>query len=113
MEDRRDLYLLQDGTHADPADVSADAKGVLRHKNGLLVCLYADGTPQTVGKDAVVNKNVEAATAGTEAAAKQAAADAAARDAAAKQSAADGRPPTDAMISGSPPSDPPAPPKVD
>jgi hypothetical protein len=71
------LYLMQDGTHADPADVSADPKGVLRNKSGLAVALYEDGKPQTVGEDAVRNKNVEAAKAGTPAvAAAPAAADA-------------------------------------
>lgn len=58
------LYLLQDGTHADAGDVSADKAGVLRHKNGLAVALYADGSPQTVSEDAVRNKNVEAAKLG-------------------------------------------------
>lgn len=60
------LYLLQDGTHADPADVSEQG-GVLRHKNGLSVALYADGRPQTVGEDAIRNKNVDAAKIGDEA----------------------------------------------
>jgi hypothetical protein len=60
----RELYLLQDGTHADPSDVSADKSGVLRHKNGLAVCLYDDGSPQTVTSDAVRNKNVAAAKGG-------------------------------------------------
>jgi hypothetical protein len=55
------LYLLQDGTHASPGDVSKGKDGVLRHKNGLAVCLYENGEPQTVGKDAVNNKNVDAA----------------------------------------------------
>lgn len=56
-----ELYLLQDGTHADASDVSKGKDGVLRHKNGLAVCLYQDGSPQTVRKDAVNNKNVDAA----------------------------------------------------
>lgn len=66
------LYLLQDGTHADPSDVSKGKDGVLRHKNGLAVCLYQDGSPQTVGQDAVNNKNVEAAKAVDEPAAPHA-----------------------------------------
>lgn len=54
------LYLLQDGTHAAPGDCSKGKDGVLRHKNGLAVCLYEDGKPQTVGEDAERNKNVMA-----------------------------------------------------
>jgi hypothetical protein len=59
-------YLLEDGTHADPNDVAPDKAGVLRHKNGLAVGLHADGTPMSVGKGAVENKNVEAAEAAKE-----------------------------------------------
>lgn len=55
------LYLLQDGTHADPKDCSAGKDGVLRHKNGLAVAMREDGEPQTLGSDAVQNMNVEAA----------------------------------------------------
>lgn len=57
-------YLLVDGTHADPNDVSPDKDGVLRHKNGLAVALHENGTPMSIGKCAVENKNVEAAEAG-------------------------------------------------
>lgn len=64
MNDPSGLYLLLDGTHAAPGDCSKDDKGVLRHSNGIAVALYEDGSPQTVGKDAEVNKNVEAAAAG-------------------------------------------------
>lgn len=60
------LYLLQDGTQADPSDVSKGDDGVLRNKNGVAVALYADGKPQTIGEDAERNKNVEAANAGKE-----------------------------------------------
>lgn len=75
MDDRQyGLYLLQDGTHADPAACSRGKDGVLRHENGLAVCLYEDGTPQTVGADAERNKNVEAASAGVAAEAAAAAA---------------------------------------
>lgn len=61
-----DLYLLQDGTHADPKDVSRGKDGVLRHKNGLAVALYENGEPQSIRADAEYNKNVEAANAGKE-----------------------------------------------
>lgn len=64
MTESKDLYLLQDGTHADPAECERGKDGVLRHKNGLAVCLDANGEPQTVGGDAERNKNVEAAKAG-------------------------------------------------
>lgn len=57
-------YLLVDGTHADPNDVSRDKDGALRHKSGMAVALHADGTPQSIGRDAVDNKNVEAAKVG-------------------------------------------------
>jgi hypothetical protein len=58
------LYLLQDGTHADPGACAPDNKGALRHtESGLAVCLYEDGTPQTVGQDAINNMNLAAATA--------------------------------------------------
>lgn len=66
----KELYLLQDGTHADPSDVSADKAGVLRHKNGLSVSLNEDGTPQTVAKAAELHGNVAAANAGKQRAAK-------------------------------------------
>lgn len=59
-----DLYLLQDGTHADPKDCKAGKDGILRHKDGLAVVVGEDGEPQTVAAAAVANKNVEAAAAG-------------------------------------------------
>lgn len=60
-------YILQDGTHADPADVT-EVGGVWRHKNGQTVAMTADGKPQTVGDAAVHNMNVAAAEAGKPAA---------------------------------------------
>lgn len=62
-------YLLVDGTYADPNDVATGEDGVLRHKDGLAVALHENGVPQTIGMDAVENKNVEAAEAGEQAAA--------------------------------------------
>lgn len=59
-------YLLVDGTHADPNDVAPDKDGVLRHKSGLALALHEDGTPQSIGKGAVENKNVAAAAAAEE-----------------------------------------------
>ena len=53
-----DLYLLQDGTHVAQGECTLDKRGVLRHKNGLAVAIDGDGKPQTVGDDAVRNKNV-------------------------------------------------------
>lgn len=58
------FYRLQDGTQADPSDVSKGKDGVLRHKNGLAVLLDDKGEPQTIGQAAADNKNVEAASAG-------------------------------------------------
>jgi len=62
--DHDNLYLLQDGTQADSADCSADKAGVLRHKDGLAVCLRDDGKPMTIGENAVISMNVDAAQAG-------------------------------------------------
>jgi hypothetical protein len=45
-----EMYLLQDGTYADPKDCSAGKDGVLRSKNGLAVSITADGEPMTIGK---------------------------------------------------------------
>lgn len=56
-------YLLVDGTHADPNDVSPDKDGILRHKSGMAVALHDSGVPQTIGVDAAANKNIEAAAA--------------------------------------------------
>lgn len=68
----KDLYLLVDGTHADPDECDVGADNELRHNdNGVPVALNEDGSPQTVKQGAVDNKNVEAAEAG-EAAAKEA-----------------------------------------
>jgi hypothetical protein len=48
-----DLYLLQDGTYADPKDCEAGKDGVLRSKvNGLAVAKRDDGEPQTLQKTA-------------------------------------------------------------
>lgn len=66
----RDLYLLADGTYANPADCEPDADGALRHIYGMPVAMTEDGKPQTVRQGAVDNKNVEAAEAGEVAAAE-------------------------------------------
>lgn len=65
MDDPRNLYLLQDGTQAEPRECAPDEKGVLRHKNGLAVCMSEAGTPQTIGKNAEVSGNVASAPVGT------------------------------------------------
>lgn len=57
----KDLYLLVDGTHADPDECDVGADHELRHANGMAVALREDGTPQTIKQDAIDNKNVEAA----------------------------------------------------
>lgn len=59
--ERGDLYLLVDGTHAAPGDCSAGKDGVMRHTSGMAVAMREDGKPQTVGGDAIANKNLEAA----------------------------------------------------
>lgn len=58
---RDDLYLLRDGTHADPAEVAKGKDGVLRHANGVAVALREDGEPLTVGENARVSGNMLAA----------------------------------------------------
>lgn len=59
-------YRLVDGTQADPNDCAPGEDGVLRHKNGLAVALHEDGTPQSVGRDAVEGGNADAAAAADE-----------------------------------------------
>jgi hypothetical protein len=59
-----DLYLLQDGTYADPKDCSAGKDGVIRHKNGLAVAMRDDGEPMTLHTVAELDGNAAAAEAG-------------------------------------------------
>ena len=42
-------YVLADGTHAHPADVSTDEDGVMKHKNGVAVKMRDSGIPLTSG----------------------------------------------------------------
>lgn len=42
-------YRLVDGTQADPTDVTRDADGVLRHKNGVAVAMRDSGVPRSTG----------------------------------------------------------------
>lgn len=55
------LYLLRDGTYADPKDCKKGDDGVLRHENGVEVALRDDGKPMTLGK--VTEHNAAAAEA--------------------------------------------------
>lgn len=57
-------YVLADGTHADPADVSHDKDGVLKHKNGVPVALRESGVPLTSG--VATKENKKTAEAGKE-----------------------------------------------
>lgn len=67
----KDLYLLVDGTHANPDDCDVGADNELRHKdNGVPVALDANGNPQTIAQLSVDSKNEEAAKAGEDAAAE-------------------------------------------
>jgi outer membrane biosynthesis protein TonB len=59
----KELYLLVDGTHADPDECDVGADHELRHANGVPVALREDGLPQTVAQGAIENMNVEAAAA--------------------------------------------------
>lgn len=65
----QDLFLMPDGTQAEPSDVSPGKDGVLRHKNGMAVCMTEDGRPMTIGMTSEANKN--AANAGKDPAAKR------------------------------------------
>lgn len=49
------LYLLRDGTYADPAECSPGDDGVLRHANGVPVALRDDGQPHTLGDSTAAN----------------------------------------------------------
>jgi hypothetical protein len=64
----KNLYLLQDGTQADPSDCDVGKDGVLRHQNGLAVVMSEDGKPQTIGGAAASGGNAAAAAAGKPAA---------------------------------------------
>lgn len=61
------LYLLKDGTYADPKDCKV-RDGELRHENGVGVALKADGQPMTLGDVAAENiAAIEAAATGEQA----------------------------------------------
>ncbi|MEY9466296.1 hypothetical protein ABH973_006709 [Bradyrhizobium ottawaense] len=60
----KNLYLLQDGTQADPSDCEVGNDGVLRHTNGLAVAMGENGEPQTIGGAAASGGNAAAAAAG-------------------------------------------------
>lgn len=62
-----ELYLLVDGTHADPSECDVGADHMLRHANGVPVALREDGNPQTVADNTAESGNVQAANAGVEA----------------------------------------------
>lgn len=47
---RATWYVLEDGTVVDPAEVSPDATGALRHKNGTAVAMRGD-VPSSRGVD--------------------------------------------------------------
>lgn len=58
-----DLYLLQDGTYADPKECSKDEHGVLRHRNGMAVAMTSEGDPMTLAYQAEEGGNAAAADA--------------------------------------------------
>lgn len=63
------LYLLMDGTYADPAACSAGKDGVLRHENGVKVAMTDAGEPMTLSR--VTAHNVAANAAAAEGAAAE------------------------------------------
>lgn len=58
------LYVLKDGTYADPKDCSKGPDGVLAHANGVGVALGAGGEPLTVGEATATNAEAAAAADG-------------------------------------------------
>jgi hypothetical protein len=63
-------YVLADGTHAHPGDVSPGEDGVLRSKEGVPVSLRENGLPLTSG--VATKSNKQAAEAGADSAAGKA-----------------------------------------
>lgn len=59
----KDLYILQDGTHAGHADVERGNDGILHHKTGPAVVLDENGEPLTVAHAAEHGGNAAAARA--------------------------------------------------
>lgn len=58
------LYVLQDGTYADPKACKKGEDGVLRHENGVGVALGANGEPLTVGEATASNAQAASAADG-------------------------------------------------
>jgi hypothetical protein len=58
------LYVLQDGTYADPKACKKGDDGVLRHENGVGVALGANGEPLTVGEATASNAQAASAADG-------------------------------------------------
>lgn len=58
------LYLLADGTYADPKACKKGDDGVLRHENGVGVATMATGEPITLGAVGSESRNAAAAAAG-------------------------------------------------
>lgn len=50
-----EMFVLMDGTQANPDDCARDKDGVLRHKNGVKVAIDGDGKPETVGNRTEMN----------------------------------------------------------
>ena len=49
------MFVLMDGSQADPYDCARDKAGVLRHKNGVRVAIDGDGEPERVGDRTAMN----------------------------------------------------------
>lgn len=49
------LYLLKDGTAADPKDCAKGDDGVLRHKDGREVSVTDEGEPLTLASNAALS----------------------------------------------------------
>lgn len=64
-------FILEDGTSADPREVSPDKDGVLRHKSGVAVKMRSPGVPMTRSLDPEVEREKARAKAKPAAAAPQ------------------------------------------
>ncbi|TGN90912.1 hypothetical protein EOW77_0003505 [Bradyrhizobium yuanmingense] len=50
-----EMFVLMDGTQADPDDCERGKDGVWRHKNGVKVAIDGNGRPERVGDRTVMN----------------------------------------------------------
>lgn len=61
MNEQQTWYVLEDGSAADPSEVTSDAKGVLRHKDGMAVQMRGD-VPRSRGVDPEQERKAKSVT---------------------------------------------------